>query len=64
MTVMIDSYYEIPVPLVLQSLMSVARKKHSGWNSDSVSTEFSLVIVAIACPRLLADSAYCTDLAN
>ena len=56
MTALIDSEYEIPAPLVLQNLTSVAQEKRSGWSSDSVNTELSRVIVAVACPRLLADS--------
>ena len=39
MTAWINGEYEIPAPLVLQSSMSVARKRCPGWSSDSVSTE-------------------------
>ena len=59
MTVLTDSEYEIPAPLVLQSL-SVAREKQSGWHgalTESVMSVLNLAIVAKARPRLLADSA-------
>ena len=38
MTALIDGKYEIPVPLILQSLIltSVTRERRSGWSSDIV----------------------------
>ena len=50
---MIDSEYEIPAPLTLQSLVitSVARVRRSGWSSDSVIEGVTV------CTKLLAITA-------
>ena len=62
MTVLIDSEYANTYTPGLAELDDCSSKKVL-WLELSVNTEFSLAVVAIACPRLLADSADCMDLA-
>ena len=52
MTMLIESM-RVPAYLVLQNSTSVAQERNPSWSSDSVNC---LTIVAVACPRLLADS--------
>ena len=66
MTVLIDGEYEVPAPLVLESLMimSVARERRYGWSSDSVIDVCIESHITVAHPKLLADSADSIDSVN